>query len=132
MVMTDPIADLLTRIRNASRASHEKADIPHSGLKEAVVRILKDEGFISNYRVIEEKPAALIRVYLRYKPNREPWLKGIKRVSTPGRRVYADKDHVPRVVGGMGVAVLSTSQGVMTDRECRKRGVGGEVLLRAW
>jgi len=132
MVMTDPIADLLTRIRNALRAGHEKTDIPFSRLKENVVKILLAEGFIANYRVIEEKPVALLRVYLRYTPAKAPVVRGLARVSKPGRRVYVDKDHVPKVVGGMGVAVLSTPQGLLTDRECRRRGVGGEVLLRAW
>lgn len=132
MVMTDPIADLLTRIRNAKRASHEKADVSHSRLKEEIVKILKDEGLIANYRVIEEKPASLIRVYLRYGADKTSGLQGIVRVSTPGRRTYVDKDHLPRVIGGLGVAVLSTSQGILTDRECRKRGIGGEVLLKAW
>jgi small subunit ribosomal protein S8 len=132
MVMTDPVADLLTRIRNAARAGHEKADAPHSKIKEEVVKILKDEGYIANYRVIDEKPASILRVYLLYGPDKSSVLRRLERVSTPGRRVYVDKDSIPRVISGLGVAVLSTSQGVMTDRECRKRGIGGEVLLRAW
>ncbi len=132
MVMTDPIADLLTRIRNAVRAGQEKADAPYSKIKEEIVRILKDEGFVSNYRVIDEKPASTLRVYLKYGPDKTSVLRRIERVSRPGRRVYADKENIPRVIGGLGVAVISTSQGVFTDRECRKRGVGGEVLLRAW
>ncbi len=132
MVMTDPIADLLTRIRNALRAGHEKADVPYSRLKEGVVKILHAEGFLSNYRVIEEKPVSTLRVYLRYTPERAAVVRQLRRVSTPGRRVYVDRDHVPRVVGGMGVAVISTSQGLLTDRECRRRGIGGEVLLKAW
>jgi small subunit ribosomal protein S8 len=132
MVMTDPIADLLTRIRNAARAGQEKADAPYSKVKEEIVRILKDEGFVSNYRVIDEKPAATLRVYLKYGPDKASVLRRIERVSRPGRRVYADKESIPRVIGGLGVAVISTSQGVFTDRECRRRGVGGEVLLRAW
>ncbi len=130
--MTDPIADLLTRIRNAARAGQEKADAPYSKVKEEIVRILKDEGFVSNYRVIDEKPAATLRVYLKYGPDKASVLRRIERVSRPGRRVYADKESIPRVIGGLGVAVISTSQGVFTDRECRRRGVGGEVLLRAW
>jgi small subunit ribosomal protein S8 len=132
MVMTDPIADLLTRIRNAARAGQEKADAPYSKIKEEIVRILKDEGFVTNYRVIDEKPASTLRVYLKYGPDKTSVLRRIERVSRPGRRVYADKGNIPRVIGGLGVAVISTSQGVFTDRECRKRGVGGEVLLRAW
>ncbi len=132
MVMTDPIADLLTRIRNAVRASHDKTDAPYSHVKENITKILCDEGFVSSYRVIEDKPASIIRVYLRYGPAKKSFLRGIQRVSRPGRRVYVDHEHVPRVIGGMGVAVISTSQGLLTDRECRRRGVGGEVLLRAW
>ncbi len=132
MVMTDPIADLLTRIRNGLRAGHEKADAPHSKVKEEIVKILKDEGFISNYRVIDERPASTLRVYLKYGPDKAGILRRIERVSRPGRRVYADKDNIPRVISGLGVAVLSTSQGILTDRECRKRGIGGEVLFRAW
>jgi small subunit ribosomal protein S8 len=130
--MTDPVADLLTRIRNAMRAGHEKADAPHSKIKEEIVKILKDEGFITNYRVIEDKPAAILRVYMKYGPDKTSVLRRIERISRPGRRVYAGKDEVPRVISGMGVAVISTSQGVLTDRECRRRGIGGEVLLRAW
>jgi small subunit ribosomal protein S8 len=132
MVMTDPVADLLTRIRNAMRAGHEKADAPHSKIKEEIVKILKDEGFITNYRVIEDKPAAILRVYMKYGPDKTSVLRRIERISRPGRRVYAGKDEVPRVISGMGVAVISTSQGILTDRECRRRGIGGEVLLRAW
>jgi len=132
MVMTDPVADLLTRIRNAARAGHEKADAPYSKVKEEIVKILKDEGFIANYRVIEEKPASILRVYMRYAPDKSAVMQRLERVSRPGRRVYVDRDNVPRVISGMGVAVLSTSQGILTDRECRKRGIGGEVLLRAW
>jgi small subunit ribosomal protein S8 len=132
MVMTDPIADLLTRVRNALRAGHEKTDAPHSKIKEEIVKILQAEGFVSNYRVIEEKPASILRVYLKYGPAKECILQRIERVSKPGRRVYVNRDNLPRVIGGLGVAVLSTSQGILTDRECRKRGIGGEVLLRAW
>jgi small subunit ribosomal protein S8 len=132
MVMTDPIADLLTRIRNGLRAGHEKADAPYSKIKEEIVKILKDEGFISNYRVIDDEPAPTLRVYLKYGPNKASVLRRIERVSRPGRRVYAGKEGIPRVIGGLGVAVVSTSQGILTDRECRKREIGGEVLLRAW
>ena len=132
MVMTDPIADLLTRIRNAVRAGHEKTDVSYSRIKEDIVKILKEEGLVANYRLIEEKPVSILRVYMRYGTDKFRGLQGIQRVSTPGRRSYVDKDHVPKVMGGMGVAVVSTSQGILTDRECRKRGVGGEVLLKAW
>jgi small subunit ribosomal protein S8 len=132
MAMTDPVADLLTRIRNAARAGHEKADAPHSKIKEEIVKILKEEGFVANYRVIEEKPAPILRVYMLYGPDKTSALRRLQRVSTPGRRVYVDKDKIPRVISGLGLAVLSTSQGILTDRECRKRGIGGEVLLKAW
>ncbi len=132
MVMTDPVADLLTRIRNGLHAGHEKTDVPYSKIKEEIVKILKDEGFLANYRIIEEKPVSILRVYLKYGPDRVAAIRKIQRVSKPGRRIYADKDSVPRVVGGMGVAVVSTSEGLLTDRECRKRGIGGEVLFRAW
>jgi small subunit ribosomal protein S8 len=132
MVMTDPVADLLTRIRNAAQAGHEKADAPHSKIKEAIAKILKDEGFIANYRVIEEKPTSILRIYMLYQPDKTSVMQRLERVSTPGRRVYVDKNNIPRVISGLGVAVLSTSQGILTDRECRKRGIGGEVLLRAW
>lgn len=132
MVMTDPIADMLTRIRNAARADHDKVDVPYAKIKEAIVKILKDEGFIANYRVVEAKPVSLLRIYFRAGVGPNRGFKGITRVSKPGRRIYVDKDHVPRVIGGLGVAVLSTPQGVLSDAECRRRGIGGEVLLKVW
>jgi small subunit ribosomal protein S8 len=125
MTMTDPIADLLTRVRNANRAGHEKVDIPHSNIKENIVAILKREGFINNYRVIEDKPVSLIRVYMRYGDNRKKYLTDLQRVSRPGLRQYVDKDHIPKVMGGIGMAILSTSHGIITDYEARHQGVGG-------
>jgi small subunit ribosomal protein S8 len=130
--MTDPVADLLTRIRNASRAEHEKVDIPVSKLKLRVVEVLKSEGFIKSFRVIEEAKFGTLRVYLKYGPANEKIISGIVRVSKPGRRIYVTRDRIPSVLGGMGVAILSTSKGVMTDREVRKQGLGGEVIAYVW
>ncbi len=129
MAMTDPIADMLTRIRNANQAFKEKVDIPYSKLKLEIARILSEEGFVRNYKVVEEKgrPQA-IRLSMKYGERKERILLGLKRVSTSGRRIYKDKSAIAKVRGGMGVAVLSTSKGVVTDKQARKMGVGGEVL----
>ena len=132
MSMSDPIADLLTRIRNASRAEHEKVDIPSSKLKVRITEILKSEGFIKNFRVIEDDKQGILRVYLKYGAGNEKMISGLVRVSRPGRRVYVTKDKIPSILGGMGVAILSTSRGVMTDRESRKQQLGGEVLAYVW
>ena len=132
MSMSDPIADLLTRIRNASRAEHEKVDIPSSKLKVRITEILKEEGFIKNFRLIEDKKQGTLRVYLKYGPGNERIISGLVRVSKPGRRVYVAKDKIPSILGGMGVAILSTSHGVMTDRAVRKQRLGGEVLAYVW
>jgi small subunit ribosomal protein S8 len=132
-MMTDPIADLLTRIRNASRAEHEKVDIPASKLKVRIAEILKSEGFVKNLRVIEEQGKfPTLRVYLKYGVGNEQVISGLVWVSKPGRRVYVAKDRIPSILGGMGVAILSTSRGVMTDREVRKQQLGGEVLAYVW
>jgi small subunit ribosomal protein S8 len=131
-MMSDPIADLLTRIRNASRAEHEKVDIPASKLKLRIAELLKGEGFIKNYRLIEDNKQGTLRVYLKYGAGNEKMIAGLVRVSRPGRRVYVAKDEIPSILGGMGVAILSTSRGVMTDRESRKQQVGGEVLAYVW
>jgi len=131
-MMSDPIADLLTRIRNASRAEHEKVDVPASKLKVKVAELLKEEGFIKNYRLIEDDKQGVLRVYLKYGAGNEQMISGLVRVSRPGRRVYVAKDEIPSILGGMGVAILSTSRGVMTDRESRKQQVGGEVLAYVW
>jgi small subunit ribosomal protein S8 len=129
---SDPIADLLTRIRNASRAEHEKVDIPSSKLKVRVAELLKDEGFIKNFRVLDDDKQGTLRVYLKYGPGNEKVISGLVRVSTPGRRVYVSHDNIPSILGGMGVALVSTSRGVLTDRDARKERVGGEVLAYVW
>ena len=129
---SDPIADLLTRIRNASRAEHEKCDIPSSKLKVRIAELLKEEGFIKNFRVLEDKKQNMLRVYLKYGVGNEKMISGLVRVSRPGRRVYVGKDKIPSILGGMGVAILSTSRGVMTDRQSRKQQLGGEVLACVW
>ena len=128
---SDPIADFLMRIRNASRAEHEKVDIPSSKLKLRMAEILKDEGFIKNFRIIEDNKQGTLRVYLKYVGS-EKIISGIVRVSRPGRRIYVTKDKIPTILGGMGVAILSTSAGVMTDRQVRKQHLGGEVLAYVW
>jgi small subunit ribosomal protein S8 len=131
-MVTDPIADMLTRIRNGSGAEHEKVDIPASRLKVRLAEILKAEGFIKNYRVIEDTRQGVLRVYLKYGPGQERVITGIRRVSKPGRRLYVGAEKVPSVLGGMGVAILSTPRGVLTDRDSRKAKVGGEVLCYVW
>ncbi|HLT58481.1 MAG: 30S ribosomal protein S8 [Limnochordales bacterium] len=132
MVMTDPIADMLTRIRNASMVYHDSVDVPASNLKKELARILKQEGYIRDYRVINDGKQGIVRLYLKYGANKQRVISGLKRISKPGRRVYARRDQIPRVLGGLGVAVLSTSKGVMTDREARQQGVGGEVICYVW
>jgi small subunit ribosomal protein S8 len=129
---SDPIADLLTRIRNASNAEHEKVDIPASRLKVRIAELLKDEGFIKNFRVLDDNKQGTLRVYLKYGTGNERMISGLVRVSTPGRRVYVSHDKIPSILAGMGVALLSTSRGVFTDREARKQKVGGEVLAYVW
>jgi small subunit ribosomal protein S8 len=129
---SDPVADLLTRIRNGSRAEHEKVDVPSSKLKVRVCEILKDEGFIKNFRVLEDTKQNTLRVYLKYGPGNEKVISGLVRVSKPGRRVYVTHDKVPSILAGMGVAIVSTSRGVVTDRDARKQKVGGEVLAYVW
>lgn len=135
MVVTDPIADMLTRIRNASSVKHESVDVPASKLKAELARIFKEEGYISDYKLIDDGKhgrQGIIRIYLKYGPDRSKVITGIKRISKPGVRVYARKDAVPKVLGGLGIAVLSTSNGVMSDKEARSKGVGGEVLCYVW
>jgi Ribosomal protein S8 len=131
--MTDPIADMLTRIRNASSVFHETVDVPASRLKVELARILKEEGFIRDYKLVDEnKPQPTLRIFLKYAPNKQRVITGIRRISRPGLRVYAKRDEVPRVLGGLGIAILSTSKGVMSDKEARKAGVGGEVICYVW
>jgi small subunit ribosomal protein S8 len=131
-MMTDPIADMLTRIRNASMARHDRCELPHSKLKEHVAGVLKSEGYLDDVRVSEgEDPKTLVLV-LRYGRDRQSAIDGIRRVSTPGRRVYVRHDRIQRVCSGMGISILSTSRGVMTDREARRQRVGGELLCEVW
>ncbi len=132
MPVTDQVSDMLTRIRNAALARQDHALIPASKLKLEVAKILKAQGYIQKYDLVDDKRHGQIRVHLRYVQNREPVIAGLRRISRPGVRIYVDKDHIPRVLGGLGVAVLSTSQGVLTDREARRRGIGGEVLCYVW
>ena len=132
MTMTDPLADMLTRIRNASAVKHESVDVPASNIKKEVARILLKEGFIKSYDVIEDGKQGLIRIQLKYSRENEKVITGIKRISKPGLRVYAKKDDVPKVLGGLGVAIISTSKGLITDKEARDQGVGGEVVAYVW
>jgi small subunit ribosomal protein S8 len=131
-MMTDPIADMLSRIRNANTAYMDEVQMPASRLKEEIARVLQREGYVRGYRTEGEEPKRRIVVEMKYGPERERTISGIKRVSRPGRRVYADREHLPRVLGGLGVAILSTSQGLMTDRQAARRRVGGEVLCHVW
>lgn len=129
---SDPIADMLTRIRNALQARHLKVDVPASGLKMELARILKNEGYILNFKTAEEGTRKLIRIYLKYTPGNVPVISRIERVSRPGCRVYVGSKSVPRVLGGLGVNILTTPRGVMTGRDARKNGVGGEILCHIW
>jgi small subunit ribosomal protein S8 len=133
-MMTDPIADMLTRLRNANLAFHDEVLMPSSKLKEALARILEREGYIAGFEVHDDssRPGRQLKVVLKYTPDRKRTISGLKRVSKPGLRVYSKSDMVPRVLGGMGIAILSTNQGLMTDREARQRRVGGEVLCQVW
>ncbi|MER3456437.1 MAG: 30S ribosomal protein S8 [candidate division GAL15 bacterium] len=131
-IVTDPIADMLTRIRNANAAGHEEVRVPASKLKAEIARILKEEGFIQDWTWVNEGPQGTLRLLLKYGPKRERVLRGIQRVSKPGLRVYVRRSQIPRVRGGLGVAILSTPRGVLTDREARRLGVGGEVLCYVW
>lgn len=132
MQITDAIADMLTRVRNASSAKHESVDIPASNIKKDVARILLDEGYVKNVEYVEDGKQGLIRIALKYTGNKQNVITGIKRISKPGLRVYANKDELPKVLGGLGVAIISTSRGVMTDKKARTEGVGGEVLAFIW
>jgi small subunit ribosomal protein S8 len=132
MVMTDPVADMLTRVRNASSVHHNTVDIPASKMKLELARILKDEGFVREYEVINNSKPSVIRIFLKYGPQKEKVISGIKRISKPGLRVYAGKDEVPKVLGGLGCAILSTSEGILTDKQCRQKGIGGEVICYIW
>jgi small subunit ribosomal protein S8 len=132
MNLTDPVADFLTRIRNAHGARHQKLDVPASKLKAEVARILKEEGYIANAKPVEEEGQRLLRVYLKYGANNEPAIRDLKRISKPGCRVYVGKDEIRRVQGGLGICILTTPRGVMTGRQARREGVGGEILCEVW
>ncbi|SEU01178.1 small subunit ribosomal protein S8 [Salinibacillus kushneri] len=132
MTMTDPIADMLTRIRNANMVRHEKLEVPASKLKQEIADILKREGFIRDYEFVSDDKQGIIRLFLKYGSNNERVITGLKKISKPGLRVYAKADELPRVLNGLGVAVVSTSKGVLTDKEARQQAVGGEVLAYIW
>jgi small subunit ribosomal protein S8 len=131
-MMTDPIADMLTRIRNGNNAKHDSVDVPASNIKKQLAQILLDEGFVKGYDVIDDGKQGIIRVDLKYGPHNQKVISGIKRISKPGLRVYVKSDEVPRVLGGLGIAILSTSHGIMTDKNARKEGIGGEVICYVW
>ncbi len=132
MTMTDPIADMLTRIRNAQSVFHNRVEIPASKMKRELVGILKKEGYIEDFEYIEDNKQGIIRIQLKYGDNEEQVITGLKRISKPGLRVYANKDEIPKVLGGLGIAVVSTSKGLLTDREARDHGTGGEVVCYIW
>ena len=132
MVMTDPIADFLTRIRNANQAKHEVLEVPASNIKKGIAEILKREGFVKNVEIIEDDKQGIIRVFLKYGQNGEKVITGLKRVSTPGLRVYKKCEDLPKVLNGLGIAIISTSEGLLTDKEARQKNVGGEVIAYVW
>jgi small subunit ribosomal protein S8 len=132
MSMTDPIADMLTRIRNATHARHRRVDMPASKMKAAIARILQEEGYIQGTRVLQDEKQGTLRIFLKYDETRGSVIRGLQRVSKPGRRVYVSRKGIPRVVGGYGVAILSTSQGLMTGISARQKGIGGEVVCQVW
>lgn len=132
MPVTDPLSDMLTRIRNANTAKHSKVDIPASKMKISVARILKDEGYIKNYKLIKDRKHGLLRIYLKYDESHEGVITSLKRMSKPGRRVYVNHKNIPLVLNGMGIAVLSTSKGILVDREARRANIGGELLCSIW
>lgn len=132
MQITDPIADMLTRIRNANTAKHETVDVPASNMKKSIAEILNAEGYIAGYQVIEDGKQGVIRIALKYGPNKEKVISGLKRVSKPGLRIYAGAEELPRVLKGLGIAIVSTSKGVMTDKAARKQNIGGEILAFVW
>ena len=131
-MMTDPIADMLIRIKNALMARHKKVEVPASKMKLEIARILKEEGYIEDFVFIDEKPQGKIEIILKYDENKRPVIAGVKRVSKPGRRIYKGYKELPKVLDGLGIAIISTSQGIMTDHEARRRKVGGEVLCEIW
>lgn len=132
MVTTDPIADMLTRIRNANTVTRDVVEVPSSRVKRDIAKILKEEGYIRDYEVIADRKQGVLRLYLKYGPNKQKVITGLKRISKPGLRVYANKDNIPKVLGGLGIAVISTPKGIMADRTARREGVGGEVICYVW
>ena len=132
MSMTDPLADMLTRIRNAGTARHEKVDVPGSKLKLEVARILKEEGYVKNFKYVKDSKQGMIRIFIKFDENRNPVIEGIQRMSKPGRRLYTGSKDIPQVLRGLGISIVSTSRGVMTDRQARQMNVGGEVLCAVW
>ena len=132
MSLTDPVSDFLTRVRNAIKARHQKVDVPHSKLKVEMARILKEEGYIANFKPTEEEGHKVVRVYLKYGNNNEAVISNLARVSRPGCRVYVRRTEIPRVLGGLGINILTTPKGVMTGRQSRKQGLGGELLCEVW
>ncbi len=131
-MVTDPISDMLTRIRNALRVKADKVDIPASRMKIEIAKILKEEGFIKSYKIIKDKKQGVIRINLKYTPEGDSVISNLQRISKPGRRIYVGKTEIPHVMGGLGVAILTTSLGIMTDKECRQKGVGGEIICYVW
>ena len=132
MQITDVIADMLTRIRNAGTAKHETVDVPASNVKNAIAQILVEEGYVKEVQIIDDGKQGVIRIYLKYTENKKPVISGIKRISKPGLRIYAAKEELPQVLKGLGIAIISTSKGIMTDKEARRQNVGGEVLAFIW
>lgn len=132
MIISDPIADMLTRIRNANQVHHEKVEIPGSNMKRAIAEILKNEGYVRDAEFVSDQQQGVIRLFLKYGKGQERVITGLKRISKPGLRVYVNHESIPRVLGGLGVAIISTSKGILTDREARQQGLGGEVLCYVW
>ena len=132
MTMTDPVADMLTRIRNANTAGHTTVDVPASKIKKSIASILKDEGYIEDFEVVDGNTQGIIRIKMKYAPGKTRVISGIRKISKPGLRVFVKADEVPRVLGGLGIAIMSTSNGVISDREARKSGTGGEVICYVW
>ena len=132
MSISDPVADFLTCVRNAIRAKHRKVDVPASGMKAELSKVLLRERYINNFKLIEDSRQGMLRLYLKYTASDEPVISGLKRISKPGRRVYVGKDRIPRVMAGLGTSIVSTSRGLMTDREAREAGLGGELVCQVW
>lgn len=131
-MLTDPIADMLTRVRNAILIKNEKVDIPASKIKVEIAKILKEEGFIKSYKIIKDKKQGILRVTFKYTPENESIISGLQRISKPGRRVYVGKSEMPKVMGGVGIAIVTTPKGILSDKDCRREGIGGELLCYVW